>query len=215
MAALSFTLEAFPRSIVLPASPAEEDPLRHLVSKVRDGDARAFHELYRRTRDDVYGVLFRLVGNSPDLDDLVQEAYIQLLRALRGFRGDAATRTFIFRVCANVGLMHLRRGRRRPEELTDAPPEHPTSEAHDPERAAQVRQASQVLDRALAELSDDKRVVFVYHELMGLLPEEIAEALDIPKNTVRSRLSRAREEFAGVVARLLPQQAPAAQGGRP
>src|SRR5262245_41490570 len=106
-------------AIVLPgmteatATLAAADPLRELAEAARDGEARAFTQLYERTREMAWRVLYRVVGNSPDLEDLLQESYLQLLKALKGYRGDARTTTFLHRVCVNVGLMHLRTKRRR------------------------------------------------------------------------------------------------------
>lgn len=178
------------------------DPLRPLALAARDGESVAFTRLYERTREQAWRVLYRVVGNSPDLEDLLQEAYLQLMKALQSYRGDSKVSTFLHRVCVNVGLMYLRGKRRRPEELSDDVPEHPTTEHHDPERAAQVKQAAALVQRALSLLSEEKAQVFTYHDLLGLKPEEIAELVDCPVNTVRSRLNRARADFTQAVAKL-------------
>ena len=143
-----------------------------------------------------------VVGQSPDLEDLVQESYIQLMRALKTYRGDSRVSTFLHRVCVNVGLMHLRGKRRKKEELTDEAPEVSADKNHDPERAAQVKQAHALMQRALSTLSEEKAAVFTYHDLLGLKPEEIAELVDCPVNTVRSRLNRARVDFTAAVVKL-------------
>jgi RNA polymerase sigma-70 factor, ECF subfamily len=178
------------------------DPLRALALAARDGEARAFSQLYERTRDMAWRVLYRVVGNTPELEDLLQESYLQLLKALKGYRGDARTTTFLHRVCVNVGLMHLRGKRRRPEDPTDELPQAEAPPSLSPERAAEVRQAHALAQAALAQLSAEKADVFVYHELLGLKPEEIAELVDGPVNTVRSRLNRARIDFTAAVAKL-------------
>lgn len=178
---------------------AVADPLQSLALRARDGEVHAFTQLYEQTRAQAWKVLYRVVGRSPDLEDLVQDAYVQLMRALKAYRGEAKVSTFLHRVCMNVGLMHLRSKRRRPEELTEAVPEAPTTEQQDPERAAKVRQAERLMRLALARLSPDKAAVFVYHDLLGLKPEEIADLVDAPANTVRSRLNRARQDFTEAV----------------
>ncbi|MFO0599665.1 MAG: RNA polymerase sigma factor [Myxococcaceae bacterium] len=180
----------------------QADPLRSLALAARDGESVAFTKLYERTREQAWRVLYRVVGQSPDLEDLVQESYIQLMRALKTYRGDSRVTTFLHRVCVNVGLMHLRGKRRKKEETTDEVPESEAGETHDPERAAQVKQAAVLVQRALATLSEEKAQVFVYHELLGLKPEEISELVDCPVNTVRSRLNRARADFTEVVVKL-------------
>jgi RNA polymerase sigma-70 factor (ECF subfamily) len=180
----------------------DTDPLRALALQAREGESVAFTTLYERTRDQAWRVLFRVVGPSPDLEDLVQEVYLQLMKALKGYRGDSKVTTFLHRVCVNVGLMHVRSKRRRPEEPTDELPERESPDSADPERAAQVRQAARLVQQALATMSDEKAQVFTYHDLLGLKPEEIAELVDAPVNTVRSRLNRARADFTVAVTRL-------------
>lgn len=183
---------------------AVADPLRALALAARDGEGVAFTQLYERTRELAWRVLFRVVGPSPDLEDLVQESYLQLMRALKGYRGDSKVTTFLHRVCVNVGLMHLRSRRRKPEQPTDLDelPEQAAPAESDPERAAQVRQASLLVQKALSTMSEEKANVFVYHDLLGLKPEEIGELVDCPANTVRSRLNRARVDFTEAIKRL-------------
>jgi len=195
-------------SLATDALPAV-DPLRTLALAARDGEGVAFTQLYERTRELAFRVLYRVVGQSPDLEDLVQESYLQLMRALKGYRGDSKVTTFLHRVCVNVGLMHLRSKRRKPEQPTDADdmPEQPAPDTFDPERAAQVRQAAAMVQKALSTLSEEKAAVFVYHDLLGLKPEEISELVDCPVNTVRSRLNRARVDFTEAVT-LLKKEAP-------
>jgi RNA polymerase sigma-70 factor, ECF subfamily len=193
---------AFPHGYMSNDLAAAADPLRTLALAAKDGESVAFTQLYERTREQAWRVLYRVVGHSPDLEDLVQEAYIQLMRALKTYRGDSRVSTFLHRVCVNVGLMHLRGKRRRKEETTDDVPESPTDERHDPERAAQVKQAATLVQQALSQLSEEKAAVFVYHELLGMKPEEISELVDCPVNTVRSRLNRARQDFTEVVVKL-------------
>lgn len=196
------TAVAFPSRYMPNDLAAVADPLRTLALAARDGESLAFTQLYERTREQAWRVLYKVVGHSPDLEDLVQESYIQLMRALKTYRGDSRVSTFLHRVCVNVGLMHLRGKRRRKEESTDEVPEHATDERHDPERAAQVKQAAVLVQKALATLSEEKASVFVYHELLGMKPEEISELVDCPVNTVRSRLNRARQDFTEVVVKL-------------
>lgn len=205
------TLTVSPLALLPHPSGSAEDPLRPLVLEVRAGNVDAFRRLYEETRHFAHAVLYRLVGQTPELEDLLQESYLQLLHALREFRGEARTTTFLYRVCANVALMHLRKGRRRPEESVAELPERAAPAEASPERAAELKQAAALLEAALGRMSAEKRVVFVYHELLGLRPEEISLALEVPVNTVRSRLGRAREELSVHVAALTQ---PRREGGR-
>jgi len=198
-------LVRMPNDLAPAAPPGVEtvvDPLRALALAARDGESLAFTQLYERTRDHAWRVLYRVVGSSPDLEDLLQESYLQLMRALKSYRGESRVTTFLHRVCVNVGLMHLRSRRRRPEDPTDELPETSGPESGDPERAAQIQQASRLVQKALSTMSSEKAEVFVYHDLLGLRPEEISEVVDCPVNTVRSRLNRARIDFTQAVTRL-------------
>jgi RNA polymerase sigma-70 factor (ECF subfamily) len=180
-----------PRLIPTPPPTAQgEARLLRLVERIKADDALAFEELYRLTRDDVARTLFHLVGRRPDL----QETYVKLLKAVPSFRGESQFRTFLYRVCANVALMHLRWWRRRREDVVEDVPDR-IALGEDPERAAQAAQAAKLVHQALATLSAKKRVVFVYYELCGMGPEEIAQAVGTSYNTVRSRLHHARLEF--------------------
>ena len=194
-------------------TPRLTDPQVALAQRAAGGDARAFDTLYRETRDQAYRVLYSVLGPSQDLPDLVQEVYLQLARSLKRFRGDARFSTFLHGVCANVALNHLRTRRRRPEDPVAEVPETPSLTGdHNPERYVQVRQAERILNAGLEAISPKKRVVFVYHELLGMGPEEICQALDIPANTVRSRLHHARLEFSAKVSELM--QAPGDDNGQ-
>lgn len=184
-----------PRLVPTPSPGGQgEARLLRLVERIKQDDVLAFEELYRLTRDDVARTLCHLVGRRPDLEDLVQETYLRLLKAVPGFRGESQFRTFLYRVCANVALMHLRWWRRRREDASAELPDG-LDPGQDPEAAAQAAQAARLVQRALETLTAKKRIVFVYHELCGLGPEEIAQAVGASYNTVRSRLHAARLEF--------------------
>jgi RNA polymerase sigma-70 factor, ECF subfamily len=191
---------------------ARETLLRSLVERVRADDLGAFDQLYLLTRDEASRTLFHLVGRRAEIEDLLQETYLKLLSAVKSYRGEARFRTFLYRVCSNVALMHLRWRRRRPEDVMDAVPE-PASSAADPEGEASRREAARLVEAALECLSAKKRVVFVYHELCGMGPEEIAQAVDSSPNTVRSRLHHARLEFQVAMQRLLKAPRPGGSHG--
>jgi RNA polymerase sigma-70 factor, ECF subfamily len=195
---------SLPRVVSTPPPRTADARLVRLVERVKQDDLVAFEELYKLTRDDVARTLFHLVGNRPDLEDLVQEVYLRLLKSIRGFRGEAQFKTFLYRVCANVAFMHLRWWRRRREDLVDELPE--CIALGDPERAAQATQSLRLVQLALSKLTARKRVVFVYHELLGMGPEEIAEAVGATYNTVRSRLHHARSEFTAAMQELTGEE---------
>jgi RNA polymerase sigma-70 factor (ECF subfamily) len=193
----------------VPATPcargaADEAVLCALVERIRQDDLSAFEQLYNLTRDETARTLVHLVGHRADIEDLLQETYLRLLTAVKSFRGESRFRTFLYRVCANVALMHLRWQRRRPEDAMAEIPESLAPGTHqNPEGEASRREAARLVSAALEGLSPKKRIVFVYHELNGMGPEEIAVAVGTSPNTVRSRLHHARLEFQEEMQKLL------------
>jgi RNA polymerase sigma-70 factor (ECF subfamily) len=197
-----------------PAQPPDEAQLLALVRRLQDGDVTAFDRLYQLTRVDAARTLRHLVGNRTEVEDLLQETYLRLLSAVKGFRGESRFRTFLYRVCANVALSHLRWKRRRPEEPMAEPPEQ-EAPGQDPEREAARRQAARLVEQALERLKPKKRIVFVYYELCGMSPDEIAETVGSSVNTVRSRLHHARLEFTEAMQRLLDKPRAGGPHGAP
>jgi RNA polymerase sigma-70 factor (ECF subfamily) len=196
------------------APSADEAQLLALVRRIQEGDVTAFDRLYHLTRVDAARTLRHLVGNRADVEDLLQETYLRLLSAVKGFRAESRFRTFLYRVCSNVALSHLRWKRRRPEDPMEVPPEA-LAAGEDPERAAARRQAARLVELALERLKPKKRIVFVYYELCGMTPDEIAEAVGSSVNTVRSRLHHARLEFTEAMQRLLDKPRPGGTHGTP
>jgi RNA polymerase sigma-70 factor, ECF subfamily len=184
------------------AADRDESVLRALVERIKADDLTAFERLYHLTRDDAARTLFHLVGRRCDVEDLLQETYLRLLKAVKSFRGESRFRTFLYRVCANVALSHLRWWKRRPEEPVADLPERPST-ARGPDEEAFRREAARFVEAALQGLTAKKRIVFVYHELCGMGPEEIAQAVGVSPNTVRSRLHHARIEFNAALQKLL------------
>lgn len=172
------------------------DDVDGLVAKAREGDRVAFRRLFERFRNDVARLTYRMVGPRAEVDDLVQEVFVQVHRSLRDFRGDARFSTWLHRVTVNVVLMHRRFERSRPV-LTE---ELPTGTIEDnavvqPDEDAERRACVQAFFAILQTLPEKKRVVFILHDLEGLPPLEIASIVEAPVMTVRTRLFYARREL--------------------
>jgi RNA polymerase sigma-70 factor (ECF subfamily) len=171
-----------------------------LVERCQRGDAEAFRELYRAHKDDVARLAQRMLGRSTDLEDLVQEVFLQVHRSIRDFRHGARFSTWLYRVTVNVVLMHRRAAKSRP--VFAEAPESITAMDRRPFADEQVEQRRRVqaFHRLLDRLSEKKRVVFVLHELEGLAPGEIAKIVGSPVLTVRTRLFYARRELLAMLA---------------
>ena len=172
-------------------------PPTDLVARCQKGDKDALGELYRLYRAEVARNLHRMLGpGRGDLEDVLQEVFIEVFRSIPRFRGDAKVSTWLYRVCVNVALQRLRKRKRRAEVSADEVAERtPEDGGETPERALDNRRRLDAVYRILDELSPKKRVVFVLHEIEGREPKEIAGIVGAPVLTVRTRLHYARKEF--------------------
>jgi RNA polymerase sigma-70 factor (ECF subfamily) len=171
-----------------------------LIARAATGDATAFRELYGRHRTDVARLVYRMLGNRSDFEDVIQEVFVQVYKSLKDFRGQAKFSTWLHRVTVNVVLMHRRSARSRPV-FADEPPGDGLLRSDDvrPDEDAERRERVRAFGRLLDRLADKKRVVFVLHELEGIAPGEIARIVGAPVLTVRTRLFYARRELEAML----------------
>ena len=179
-------------------SAAETD--QQLIARVQKGDSRAFDMLVLKYQHKVQGVISRYVHDRHEVQDVAQEAFIKAYRALPNFRGDSAFYTWLYRIAINTAKNHLvSRGRRPPErdvEVEDAEYYDSGSALRDtenPENALMGVELKAVVDAAIRDLPDDLRSAVTLREFDGLSYEDIAEIMDCPVGTVRSRIFRARD----------------------
>lgn len=167
-----------------------------LVTSYQRGNGNALSEIYRRHGRRVESVARNLLGPSSELEDVVQDVFIELQKALFKFRGESRFTTWLHRITVNVTLMYLRRGRRkgwlRWVGLDEAMPAPRGGQSF--EGRIEARDLCRQLYDILATLPEKKYVVFTLYELEGMSLEEIASTLDIGINTVKSRLFHARKE---------------------
>jgi len=181
-----------------------------LVARVKRGDKQAFNLLVAKYQYRIRGLIGRLVADPGEVEDLVQEAFIKAYRALGGFRGDSAFYTWLYRIAVNTAKHHLAGVARRPPmqdidaaaDAMRAPPPR-LVETNTPEAMLQNDQLVATIRRAMAALPDELRQALTLRELEGLSYEDIADALDCPIGTVRSRIFRAREAIQKAMTPLL------------
>lgn len=189
-----------------PAAPASRLPARAesiaeqedrlLAIRAGEGDDDAFAALVDRHISGLLALAGHLMGNRHDAEDTVQDAFLSAWRRLPQFRGDAAFRTWMYRIVTNRCLSVLR-SRPTPTTPLDAGPEPAqTSGTGQPERAAESHAATDALTRALARLDPGQRACWVLRELHGLHYDEIAQVTGISEQAVRGRLYRARRTLA-------------------
>jgi RNA polymerase sigma-70 factor (ECF subfamily) len=146
-------------------------------------------------------LVYRMLGPRSDMEDVIQEVFVQVYKSLKDFRGQSKFSTWLHRVTVNVVLMYRRAARSRPVFA-----EEPGADAAlrsgeiAPDEDAERRERVRAFGRLLARLADKKRIVFVLHELEGISPSEIAKIVGAPVLTVRTRLFYARRELEAMLA---------------
>jgi RNA polymerase sigma-70 factor (ECF subfamily) len=185
-----------------------------LVRRARGGDDAAFGELAERHQARVYQQALRLMGNPQDAEEVLQDTFVQAFRNLAQFEERSRFSTWIYRIATNEALMRLRKASRRREVLLDdvAPgeAEQGSESLHSFTRSAiddvMDREVREVLDRALAELPEEYRVVFVLRDVQELSNAEVSDILGLSVPAVKSRLHRGRLFLRDRVARLLGER---------
>lgn len=177
-----------------------ENTDKELVKRVQKGDQAAFDMLFARYQVKILNLISRYVRDSEEVQDVAQEAFIKAYRALPRFRGDSAFYTWLYRIAINTAKNYLVARSRRPPsmdvDIDDADYRDDADmlrESEDPESALSRDQLQATIHQALDDLPDDLRSALTLREFDGLSYEQIAEILECPVGTVRSRIFRARE----------------------
>lgn len=180
-----------------------------LVERAQNGDKRAFELLIRKYQYKIIQLVSRLVGDA-DAPDVAQETFIKAWRALNGFRGQSAFYTWLYRIGINTAKNYLVARNRRPsnqdidvDEAEQFGHTEQMSDVDTPEALLLSDEIKRKVAETIAKLPPDLRQAITLRELEGLSYEEIAEAMDCPIGTVRSRIFRARETIDAVLKPLV------------
>ncbi|NPV49146.1 MAG: sigma-70 family RNA polymerase sigma factor [Armatimonadetes bacterium] len=176
----------------MPRSDAE------LIARAQAGDRRSFDELVARSYTLVFNTAYRILGDSDQAADATQSAYLRAYRSLAKFRGSSSFSTWLYRIVTNVCLDMVRGQQRQPISFTHVTTDDPPVERDLPDERAGPEQLvlqtelQTALHMALQRLRPEHRAVVVLYDLSGMSYDQIAEILDLPLGTVKSRLNRAR-----------------------
>ncbi|MBI0409238.1 MAG: RNA polymerase sigma factor RpoE [Nitrosospira sp.] len=181
-----------------------------LVKRAQRGDRHTFDMLVVKHQRKIAQVISRYIKSSQDVEDVTQETFIKAYRGINSFRGESQFSTWLHRIAVNTALHFLSARRSRipnyeprvtedSEELTV--PE--TVDDEDPERILVNRQIAESIAETLKKLPEELATAITLREVEGLSYEEIAQAMNCPIGTVRSRIFRAREQAAGLLSKLL------------
>jgi len=168
---------------------------RRLIARAINGDQEAFAELYQAHKNNVYSLCLRMTANTAEAEDLTQEAFIQVFRKLGSFRGDSAFSTWVYRVTTNIALMHFRKKSLRQVSL-----DRPATEEAPKERIDLAQEDGHLngtvdriaLIRAIGELPEGYRTIFLLHDVEGYGHGEIARRLHCSTGNTKSQLHKAR-----------------------
>ena len=171
---------------------------RELIASAQNGDTRAFEELVREHQSMAIRVAYLVVRDSPEAEDVTQDAFVKVFRSLESFQTGADFRPWLLRIVRNEALNRAR-GTRRRRQLALRASNDPVSgdAAPSPETQVITRELSGQLLRLIDELPERYRIVVVHRHLLDLSEQETAEILGLPKGTVKSRNSRALERLRG------------------
>lgn len=182
-------------------SQSEREVDAKLVVRVQNGDKRAFDLLVLKYQRRVMRLLSRLINNHSDIEDVAQETFIKAYRALPNFRGDSAFYTWLYRIAINTANNWLTSQQRRPQtmdlvknqENETFNPIDSLTDVNTPDALLASQQIAQTVNQALQELPPDLRTAITLREIEGLSYAEIAQTMDCPVGTIRSRIFRARD----------------------
>ncbi len=173
---------------------------QQLVVRVQKGDKSAFDLLVRKYQHRIAKLVSRYVSDRSEVEDVTQEAFIRAYRAIKGFRGESAFYTWLYRIAVNTAKNYLvAQGRRPPnmdieaEEAEVVDSGNHLRDVTTPERQLLADEIGRTVERVLTAMPEDLRTALTLREIEGLSYEEIAEVMDCPVGTVRSRIFRARE----------------------
>lgn len=178
----------------------DKNPDKVLVRRVQQGEKQAFDLLVRKYQHRLIKLISRYIRDSAEVYDVAQESFLKAYRALPNFRGDSAFYTWLYRIAINTAKNHLVSQSRRPPDSdvdsSDAEQyegESDLKEYATPERMLLKEEIERTVIEAIDELPPDLRTAITLRELEGMTYEEIAQTMDCPIGTVRSRIFRARE----------------------
>lgn len=166
---------------------------RALVERCQAGDEAAFGELVDRYKNLVYAIVGRMVADRALADDLAQDVFLKIHRGLPYFRGDARLSTWVYRIVANVCVEA--RSRRAPDLSLDDDRGPQSREPGRADTAFAELELRDRLEKAIARLPDNYRLLIAAHYLQGVQYEALAEALDLPLGTVKTHLYRAKRRL--------------------
>lgn len=175
------------------AESVQPDPDHALVVRCKAGNREVFGQLVLRHQDRLYTLALRFLGDHGEAEDVAQETFLRAYEKLEEFRGEAKFSTWLYQICRNLSLNRLEK---KKEKLSDGfLPEIPAAAGTEPPVQLLQKERHKLVDWALAQLKHEFREVIILYHKEALSYEEIADILELPLGTIRSRLHRGRSEL--------------------
>ncbi|EDM76021.1 RNA polymerase sigma-70 factor, ECF subfamily protein [Plesiocystis pacifica SIR-1] len=180
---------------------------RRLVRRLKQGDERAFQELVHTYQDRIFGLVYRMIGNRQEAEDIAQEVFISVYRGIANYRGEGRFYTWLYRIASNTTKNRLKylKGRNfhRADDIDESPAAHTKgkdggpvvalqSVVHGPEATVQGNRLEQAIQREIANLEPEHRLLIVLRDIQGHTYAEILAITGLQQGTLKSRLHRAR-----------------------
>ncbi len=180
---------------------------RRLVRRLKQGDERAFQELVVTYQDRIFGLMYRMIGNRQEAEDLAQEVFISVYRGIANYRGEGRFYTWLYRIATNTCKNRLKylkvRNFHRASDIDETPAAHTVgqdggpvvhlqSQVAGPEATVQGNRLQEAIQREIAALDPDHRLLIVLRDIQGLSYAEILRITGLQEGTLKSRLHRAR-----------------------
>jgi len=192
-------------------TPSEEEiPDLHWVQEARQGDLEAFDYLMSKYQSRIYALLYNMTSNKEDAEDLLQDVFLKVYKALPKFKGNSSFYTWIYRIGVNTAINYVKKRKRKQGLSLDHldlglerdPALVQMASLETPDRNLGLKELQLKLNTALQTLSEKHRSVVVMHDIQGLPHHEIGEILGVSSGTVRSRLFYARQQLQSQLTEL-------------
>lgn len=178
-----------------------------LLERSKAGDVDAFEKLIEIYQKKIFNLAYRIVGNYDDASDLAQEALIRIFKSIANFKEQSSFSTWVYRITTNVCLDEIRKKKNRrvlslDEEIHVEDGEMKRQIMSDdplPDEVAEREELRSIVSRAIDSLPEEQRVMITLRDIQGLSYEEIAEVLNCPGGTVKSRINRSRQALKNVL----------------
>lgn len=179
---------------------------RLFLSRLRERDEDAFSEMVRLEGDRVFNLVFRMVGDRSEAEDIAQEVFVTVFKQIDSFRGESQFSTWLLRIAANHAknrIKYLARRRTTDDDVNEMETDHDPSLAdrsmqariHRPDTMLEVAELGDLLEQAISALDEEQRLLVILRDMEELSYEDICEITGLPEGTVKSRLHRARMEL--------------------